>query len=259
MDDECKGGFIFISHSHKDMDKVRQLRNKLEDAGYEPLCFYLKALDDNEEELDDLIKREIDAREWFVYAVSDKSRESEWVQKERNWRTRKDSKNKQEWEVDLESDVSIDEISKTLSKGLKINIIYSHKDIEFVNKLVYKLRQRDFQVTTDPNMDFGSSILDQLAEMIEDAANAGTNIVVLSKNSIDSTLVIHSVRYAVSLDSLLIPVYIDDVKLEGQLDFMLKNIQGIFSQKPIKDEKALDSFVDMVVDEVRHTLDSYFK
>ena len=69
MEKECNGGFLFISHSHKDMDKVRQLRNNLEDEGYEPLCFYLKALDDSEEELDDLIKREIDAREWFIYAT----------------------------------------------------------------------------------------------------------------------------------------------------------------------------------------------
>lgn len=258
MDEECKGGFLFISHSHKDMDKVRQLRNKLEDAGYEPLCFYLKALDNNEEELDDLIKREIDAREWFVYAVSDKSRESEWVQKERNWRTRNDSKNKQEWKVDLDSDVTIDEISKTLSKGLKIHIIYAHKDIKFVNKLVCKLRQRDFQVTTDRDMDPGSW-LDQLGEMIEDAASAGTNIVILSKNSIDSLFVKQEVKLALSRDSLLIPVYIDDVKLEGSLKFMLDHIQSIFSQEPIKDEKALDSFVDMVVDEVRRSLDYYFK
>ena len=28
------GGFLFISHSHKDMDQVRQLRNKLEEAGW---------------------------------------------------------------------------------------------------------------------------------------------------------------------------------------------------------------------------------
>lgn len=149
MQEECKGGFIFISHSHHDMDKVRKLRNRLEDAGYEPLCFYLKALDGNEEELNDLIKREIDAREWFIYAASENSRESEWVQKEREWRKREESKNDQEWEYDLESEVSIDEISEVLVKGLRIHVIYSHKDYKFVNRLVCKLRQRDFQVTTD--------------------------------------------------------------------------------------------------------------
>ena len=49
MQEEANGGFLFISHSHKDLKKVRQLRNNLEEAGYEPLCFYLKCLDDSDE------------------------------------------------------------------------------------------------------------------------------------------------------------------------------------------------------------------
>ena len=37
-------GYIFLSHSHKDINKVRQIRNQLEEEGFEPLCFYLKCL-----------------------------------------------------------------------------------------------------------------------------------------------------------------------------------------------------------------------
>ena len=39
-------GFVFISHSHKDIATVRRIRNKLESLGFEPLLFYLKCLSD---------------------------------------------------------------------------------------------------------------------------------------------------------------------------------------------------------------------
>ena len=59
---KSKGGYIFLSHSHEDIEKVREIRNSLEQDGFEPLCFYLKCLSDDSE-IEDLIKREIDARE----------------------------------------------------------------------------------------------------------------------------------------------------------------------------------------------------
>ena len=58
---------IFLSHSHKDLEKVRKLREILESLDYEPLIFFLKCLDDSNEELEDFIKREIDARNLFIY------------------------------------------------------------------------------------------------------------------------------------------------------------------------------------------------
>ncbi len=62
MENENK--YIFISHSHADLSKVRLVRNTFEDRGYEPILFYLHSLSD-ENEITDLIKREIDARLWF--------------------------------------------------------------------------------------------------------------------------------------------------------------------------------------------------
>ena len=66
---KTNGGYIFISHSHNDIEKVRKIRNLLEKDGFEPLCFYLKCLS-NANEIEDLIKREIDAREWFIFVNS---------------------------------------------------------------------------------------------------------------------------------------------------------------------------------------------
>ena len=48
------------------------------------LMFYLKCLSD-ENEIEELIKREIDEREWFIYADSQNARASRWVQTEREY------------------------------------------------------------------------------------------------------------------------------------------------------------------------------
>ncbi len=53
--------WVFLSHSNKDFSKVRILRNLLEEEGYRPLMFFLQCLND-EDEIDELIKREIDCR-----------------------------------------------------------------------------------------------------------------------------------------------------------------------------------------------------
>ena len=70
-------GYVFISHSHQDIRKVRQIRNAMEEAGFEPLCFYLKCLHD-EDEIEGLIKKlggkpagSVSAKTSFVVAGDD--------------------------------------------------------------------------------------------------------------------------------------------------------------------------------------------
>ncbi|WP_298524455.1 hypothetical protein [uncultured Methanobrevibacter sp.] len=96
-------------------------------------------------------------------------------------------------------------------------------------------------------------------ENVLDGSRYGANIVVLSKNSNNSPIVNAEVRSAIENQSLILPVYIDDVELEGHLNLFLNDIQGIFNEKPIKDEKDLDIFADKVVEEVHKTLDYKFK
>ena len=250
-----KGGFLFISHSHKDMDKIRQLRNKLEEEGYEPLCFYLKCLDDNPHELDDLIKREIDARQWFLYAVSPNSEASEYVQMECEYR--RNSENNQIWEWHLEKN-SLDEISKIISEGLRVNIIYSHKDMEFTLKLVSELRKRDMQVTFDEGIKKGGEVLDEIEENITEASKYGANIVILSKNSVESAYLRNEVFFAEQSDSLIIPVFIEEVELKYGLKLLLVKYISIFNEKPIKDDNDLDIFIDNVVEKIQGILDKKF-
>lgn len=45
-EDEINEGFwVFVSHSTKDFERVRLVRNALEDSGFRPILFYLKCLE----------------------------------------------------------------------------------------------------------------------------------------------------------------------------------------------------------------------
>ena len=52
-----QGAWIFVSHSHRDLEKVRPIRNELERRGHHPLLFLLKCLEDDDARLPELIRR----------------------------------------------------------------------------------------------------------------------------------------------------------------------------------------------------------
>lgn len=100
---------IFLSHSHKDVEKVRKIRDILEIIGCEPLMFFLKCLDDDNEKLEDFIKKEIDARNIFLYCKSENAERSVWVQKELEYIKSLDKSRL--YEVDIENDFSAGTVS----------------------------------------------------------------------------------------------------------------------------------------------------
>ena len=85
-----KGGcWIFLSHSSEDIEKVRIIRNEFELYTHNPLAFHLRCLSDEtpekKRELDELIRREIDCREWFVFCESAASARSDYVKMEKDY------------------------------------------------------------------------------------------------------------------------------------------------------------------------------
>lgn len=76
-----EGFWVFVSHSSKDFEKVRIVRNALEDSGFRPILFYLKCMED-EDEINELLKREIDARRCFILCDSPNAQASKFVQSE---------------------------------------------------------------------------------------------------------------------------------------------------------------------------------
>lgn len=73
--------WVFLSHSNKDYVKVREVRNLLEEQNFRPLMFFLNCLNEDDE-IDSLIKREIDSRKRFILCDSPNAQSSKWVQKE---------------------------------------------------------------------------------------------------------------------------------------------------------------------------------
>ena len=82
--------YVFISHSHYDFDRVRVIRNKLEENGERPLLFFLKAFETPEYEklLLPIIEKEIDCRRRFIYCRSKNSEKSTYVQHELSYMQR---------------------------------------------------------------------------------------------------------------------------------------------------------------------------
>ena len=77
-----EGAWVFLSHSNKDFEKVREIRNELERQGRKPLMFFLKCLESGDARLTELLKQEIAARHWFILCDSPNAQASKWVQEE---------------------------------------------------------------------------------------------------------------------------------------------------------------------------------
>ena len=141
---EAQGAWIFVSHSHKDLAKVRRVRNALEERGHNPLLFFLKCLGDNSE-VDDLIRREIEARTWFILCDSPNAKASKWVQAETE--IIKDLEGKVFVVVDLDEDFEkqLQEI-ESISKRASVFISYARSDQAIAQSVGSALRAQDYAV-----------------------------------------------------------------------------------------------------------------
>ncbi len=94
------GPYVFLSHSVNDIAKARKVRNYLEERSAEPILFNLKCLTDSDE-LSVLVRREIEAREWFLYLGSAHAEASARVQAEVSYA--RDILKKKIFRIDLEN------------------------------------------------------------------------------------------------------------------------------------------------------------
>lgn len=244
---KAKGGYIFLSHSHDDIEKVREIRNSLEKDGFEPLCFYLKCLNDDSE-IEDLIKREIDAREWFIFVNSENSRKSKWVTLEREYITRTDSKKILTVDID-----NIDVISKTIQKithNLRVFISYSSKDTELARRIKDKLEAKDYLVFFAPDsIPAGVSYASVISNAIYEASQEGCVMVLLTRASMESAYVSREVSRAVSNNGTIVPVAIGDIGLTDEFEFYLHANQ-IYRLS----ESPTDAEIDQMIDRIGYSI-----
>lgn len=240
---KAKGGYIFLSHSHDDIEKVREIRNSLEDAGFEPLCFYLKCLNDDSE-IEDLIKREIDAREWFVFADSDNARKSKWVTLEREYITRTNSK--KIITVDLDNLVSARDAVEKITHNLRVFISYSSADRRLAQRIKNKLQQKDYLVFFAPDsLPAGEAYAEVIENAVMQASKEGCVLALLTPSALKSVWVKREIMLAVHKGGNVIPVLVGDAEIDGMLEFALATKQQYhLSADPTDDE--INEMIDRI-------------
>jgi TIR domain len=190
----AEGAWIFLSHSTKDWDEVRRVRDLLEDKGHRPLVFFLKCLTDHSE-LDELIRREIEARTWFLLCDSDNARRSSWVQDEVAYI--KDLPGKYHEQIDLndEIDKQIERIDR-LCKRITVFLSHHRVDGSDADRIRDALASQDYSVWSKKEIAPGTLWSQEITNAIDRAVERGFVLVLLSAKSVKSDFLMEEARHA---------------------------------------------------------------
>ena len=166
--------YIFLSHSHHDYEKVRKVRDLLENEGFRPLMFFLKCLErvEYKELTEKLIKEEIDSRQRFILCESDNTKESNWVKFE----IEHIQKRKRPYAiVDLNgTDEEIQNVIKTFKRRSSVFLSYSRNLFSLVKATSEELKQCDFLPFFDhESIVSGGDYMKQIKYSIKNAAKKG--------------------------------------------------------------------------------------
>jgi len=248
------GGWVFISHSHQDIEKVRRIRDYLEQLGFEPLMFYLKCLSD-EDEIADLIKREIDEREWFIYADSPKARASKWVRTELEYMESR--KKERIFTIDLNQNLNtqLQNIERA-AKQMKVFISSSRRDVLLCRRLKERFLDKEMLVLSDEDMMIGSLWDNQTDRMIADTCRNGFVLLLITDAASNSDFVCHEMEKALAANAKIVPVYVGRASLRPELLESLGRIQGVhISADPTEEE--LDKVVQEILGRVEYYHSDY--
>ena len=191
--------WIFVSHSTRDLDKVRSVRNAVEALHGEPILFFLKCLSEHDE-IDELVKREIEARNFFLLCDSANAKSSKWVQDE--IAHVKSLKTKQLVTIDLDADWQT-QISgiHSIVRYATVFLSYAQTDEEAIAPVRTGLIENDFCVW-DPfhNLQVGDNFADQISAAVEESARFGFFIHFLSRASLRSEWAARELDIAIRID-----------------------------------------------------------
>lgn len=218
-----KGGcWIFLSHSSHDIEKVRIIRNEFEKHTHNPLAFHLRCLNaetpEGKQELDSLIKREIDCREWFVFCESPAASMSDYVQMEKAYIIKQ--KKQKVWSIDMA--LSVEEILHKVEEIctlIKVFISYTRYDgLEIYNLLAEALIQKDFDVwDSESDMHLGS-VPDQIYTAINQTAENGFAVILITDGFVHSEWCLMELAQIVSSRAKIIPLIFGNAKIPDILE-----------------------------------------
>ncbi|MBR3609696.1 MAG: toll/interleukin-1 receptor domain-containing protein [Bacteroidales bacterium] len=214
MKEEEKEIWIFLSHSNKDFAKVRLIRNYLEERSCRPLMFYLKCLS-NDDEIDDLIKREIDCRTRFIICESSNSRSSKWVQSEIEYI----KLNERSYDIiDLSrSEDAIKDKLDDIIKNTQIFLSYSRRDYD-IGKAVYshlfKYDLRCLSSVEDIPVNTSTPFQECIKQQLDLAKDFGFVVFFANRNSLSSHFVIFELQYSVERGANILILLLDEYAKE---------------------------------------------
>lgn len=193
-----EGAWIFVSHSHGDVLSVRRVRDALEAKGHQPLLFFLKCLSDDAE-IDDLIRREIEARQFFLLCGSTNARASRWVQQEVRLISELDGRVALSLELDGEWEAqlaAIDELSRRATVFMSYAAL-SHPCNALASELGKALRANDYRVSSDfQSLNPGQLWRQALTDALDEAMDDGYLLLLLSPETFETKGVRLEVDYA---------------------------------------------------------------
>lgn len=209
------GSWIFISHSSSDIETVRLIRNEFETLGQNPLAFHLKCLNDStqtgKDELENLIKREIAARDWFVYCESAAAERSLYVKMEREYVAQLNKT--MIWRIDLSQPLnSILNAVRIICADIHIFCSYSHTDASLVNPLINAFIKKDYGVFTNDNcIQVGTHWESSIKKNIAKTAEYGFFLLILTRNSMNNQLIEEELKYARKKNATIVVFIFDEV------------------------------------------------
>jgi len=249
--------WIFLSHSNKDFSKVRLIRNYLEDRSCRPLMFYLKCLS-NDEEIDDLIKREIDCRTRFIICESDNSKASKWVKSEveyiksqhRTYETIDLSKSESEIEAQLDQ----------LVKSTQIFLSYSRSDYELVNAVYSHVCKYETRCFFDAESLTSGDFQKQISHALSLAKDFGFIAFFASQHSLSSPYCMKEVQEAVEFGANVFILLLDKYAKDHIKEYFPQScdktqrggypVMDLFLTKDISMANSDDQQIEMAVEEI---------
>ena len=204
--------YIFISHSHQDIAKVRIIRNYLESLAAEPILFFLLSKTD-EDEITQLIKDEIGARIWFIYCKSENSEKSKWCQTELQYAKEFPKSNLLTIDLDTSFDEegNLKEESKNQMKDMinrisRVNTCFfsfPYNEIDILYPIMKSIANYGFDVSCTLDLKSGCNFLEGTKSMID---KANYFIVFIYKELARSTL--SEMKLALDLGKRVLPILV---------------------------------------------------
>jgi TIR domain len=210
-----EGAWIFVSHSHRDLHEVRRVRDALEAKGHQPLLFFLKCVSDDDE-LEELLRREIAARQFFVLCDSPNARASRYVQDEVALIKGLPDKVRVELALDDDWQAQLEAVD-ALSRLATVFISYAYRGVKsrrLATALAAALRMRDYRVFLDvDSVEALGNWAEQTRVALDSAIDHGFVLIVLEPAAVASSAVADEVGRALESERRggVIPIIADNM------------------------------------------------